>query len=127
MKQLLDFPRAQRLEAYKIAGDTLLRQQGGFSCCALNDALCAEFRGADVCPQFWCGVFIRKAAEGHRAEDAVVSSYDARLNKAKRMPMCLERSVLYDAICRDALQTRLMMLAWAHALDEAGDLEDILS
>lgn len=123
MKQLLDFPRAQRLKAYRAAGDMLLRQQGGFSCCALNDALCAEFLGADVCPQFWVTLFGgTDAITGLTVEarDALSRGYYSTLG------LMLSDPKAWRQVCADALNTRLMMLAWAHAVDEAGDLEALL-
>lgn len=123
MKQLLDFPKAQRLAAYRRAGDNLLAYHN-YSCIALNAALSRPGRVADVCPQFW-----------HQLYDGDEHTVEIRHRRWSRYrALCrelpttrLEADRLYAIISADSLNTRLMMLAWAHALDEAGDLEKILT
>jgi hypothetical protein len=124
VKQLLDFPRAQRLEAYKAAG-SVIAELYGFSCLELEDALAPDGT-ADAEKDFWGRLF------GGDSGDTVETRDDRRprvkaLRERGRLSEVAEREELQNAIHRDAQQTRLMMLAWIHALDEAGDLEDLLS
>ena len=124
MKQLLDFPKSQRLRAYRAAGNRLL-EHDYFSCLALDDALEQEGDDqSDVGPLFWGRLFGGPANGTVETCDASWSRYE-KLRDA--FSDRTEANELREQIGRDALQTRLMMLAWAHAVDEAGDLEDILS
>ncbi len=124
MKQLLDFPRGQRLEAYKAAGSKLL-DHASFSCLALSFALSDSYHLADVEPQFWWRLF------GDDGVGNTVETRDARWPRFEKLrgslSDCAEANDLRNAIGADAQQTRLMMLAWVHAVDEAGDLEDLIS
>ena len=127
MKQLLDFPRAQRLRAYRAAGDDLLLGHEQYSCLALDVRL-RRSTGAlcDVGPQFW-GQLFDDANDG-----PTVNTRDQRWPRYRALIHDTfvdraETNALYWTITADALQTRLMMLAWAHAVDQAGDLESILS
>lgn len=120
---LLSFPKARRLEAYKTAGNRLAENRWQFSCHALADAL--RVPGPDdekLEADFW-GTFFGGGPDIR----PTVETRDERWPQFAQKSDPDERVVLYKAIAADALQTRLMMLALIHAVDEAGDLKGILS
>lgn len=120
---LLSFPKARRLEAYKTAGNRLAENRWQFSCHALADAL--RVPGSDdekLEADFW-GTFFGCVPDVR----STVETRDERWPQFAQNSDPDERVVLYKAIAADALQTRLMMLALIHAVDEAGDLKGILS
>lgn len=120
---LLSFPKACRLEAYKTAGNHLAENRWQFSCHALADAL--RVPGPDdekLEADFW-GTFFGWVPDVRHT----VETRDERWPQFAQAHDPDERVVLYKAIAADALQTRLMMLALIHAVDEAGDLKGILS
>ena len=120
---LLSFPKARRLEAYKAAGNRLAENRWQFSCHALADAL--RVPGPDdekLEADFW-GTFFGCVPDIR----PTVETRDERWLQFAQNSDPDERVVLYKAIAADALQTRLMMLALIHAVDEAGDLKGILS
>ena len=123
---LLSFPKARRLEAYKTAGNHLAENRWQFSCHALADAL--RVPGPDdekLEADFWGTFFGCVPAIRHTGH--TVETRDERWPQFAQNSDPDERVVLYKAIAADALQTRLMMLALIHAVDEAGDLKGILS
>lgn len=135
MKSLLSFPKAQRLRAYLTAAELLLDGQETYSCIALARAF--DPRGfafylnvaGGVEHDVWVRLF------GHSNLTTVVSvdpRFDRlqelkRINSMHRTPQeSAELEALHGSVVEDARQTRLLMLALLHALDEVGDLRRIL-
>lgn len=129
--QLLDLPRAQRLRAYTLAGEKIARRTQTFTCHALDGSIVPKRpRNLDVQKQFWGQLF--GAGDNDQLLEVVETRHERwpeyeRLRVSWSIFSRSKGNALRERIFTEAHETRLMMLALAHAIDEAGDLEDTLS
>ena len=95
----------------------------------LGRSVALRLRCLDVQSQFWGQLF---GAARRKQMLEVVETRDERWAAYRRLVVSRKRISLFKAyalrarIIAEARQTRLMMLALAHAIDEAGDLENII-
>lgn len=130
MKTILDIPRARRLNAYHTAASRVILRRDStdtYTCWALAAALagrplCEVIRNNTcgsaynvVSREIWEGVFTA-TEDDVTVGDRLDPEYSSEVYR-------FERSDALEARIEDI---RLMMLALLHAVDQAGDLEDLI-